>query len=298
MASQPISTIGTPVSDVFIEFLTNPKAAMYMPTAKTGKGSSNTPSDAEVLRASSLLEHAMRDRGATDKPVLEEVQEPASSPDTENLFGDVDAGVLMKTITSLEEHKIFKDVQIASLLEEITHKNQQIQDIETNMGSLSAIVMDLKQKLEGKFRKEFAKLRKEYTIDEKEQIDKEREESLNKYIQDPPRTMNLRMKQKEVIIRNVGSKKNYGFQDLPDRYVVTTGKDRYGNRIGIRSWSYNDEKGLFLVIRRNGKVEYYSSASPFKSWIAVDLRELSDARYHDQCRNPNCKIGWNLYNKL
>ncbi|KAJ0604058.1 hypothetical protein HanHA300_Chr02g0045361 [Helianthus annuus] len=87
----------------------------------------------------------------------------------------------MKRITALEEDKIFKDVQIASLLEEITHKNQQIQDLETNLGSLSAIVIDLKQKLERKFGKEFAEPRKEYTADEKEQMDKEHEEAINKY---------------------------------------------------------------------------------------------------------------------
>ncbi|KAJ0576494.1 hypothetical protein HanOQP8_Chr05g0181621 [Helianthus annuus] len=145
--------------------------------------------------------------------------------------------------------------------------------------------MDLKQKLEGKFGKEFAKPPKEYTATEKEQMNKEHEEAINKYIQDPPCTVSQRMKQKEVAMRNGGSEKNYGFQDLPDRYVVKTGKDkyeRYGNKTGIRSWAYNDEKGLFLVTRNNGKVEYYNSASVFESWIFVDLRELSQASYHDQ----------------
>ncbi|MFS7927705.1 hypothetical protein Hanom_Chr04g00312241 [Helianthus anomalus] len=110
--SQPINTTGTTVSDVFIEFLSNPKSTMFIPAAKTGQGSSNTPSDVDVLKATSLLAQA--------------VHEPGSSPDSENLFGDVDVRVLMKRITTLEEDKIFKDVLIVSLLEEITHKNQQI----------------------------------------------------------------------------------------------------------------------------------------------------------------------------
>ncbi|MFS7963928.1 hypothetical protein Hanom_Chr08g00744121 [Helianthus anomalus] len=38
--SQPVSTTGTPMSDVLIESLSNPKAAMYMSVAKTGEGSS------------------------------------------------------------------------------------------------------------------------------------------------------------------------------------------------------------------------------------------------------------------
>ncbi|MFS7927702.1 hypothetical protein Hanom_Chr04g00312211 [Helianthus anomalus] len=55
---------------------------------------------------------------------------------------------------------------------------------------------------------------------------------------------------------------------------------------------------FFFVTRKNGNVEYYNAASSFESWTAVDLRELSQAPYHDQCRNPNCKIGWNFYNKI
>ncbi|MFS7936489.1 hypothetical protein Hanom_Chr05g00416191 [Helianthus anomalus] len=252
-APHPLNATGTPVSDMFTEFLTNPKAAMYMPAAKASEGSSDTPSDDEVLKEASLLEQVVRESVATAEPAQEEVREPTSSPDSENLFGDVDVG-------------------IANFLEETTHKKKQIQELETNLGSLSAIVMDLKQKLEGKFGKEFAKPPKEDTAIEKEQMNKENEEAINKYIQDPPLTVSQRMKQKEVVMRNVGSEKNYGFQDLPDRYVIKTGKDiydRYRNRTGIRSWAYNDEKGLFLVTRNNGKVEYYNSASVFESWIVV-----------------------------
>ncbi|KAJ0444067.1 hypothetical protein HanPI659440_Chr16g0649091 [Helianthus annuus] len=161
--------------------------------------------------------------------------------------------------------------------------------------------MDLKQKLERKFPKEFAEPPNEYTIEERAQIKKECEEAIDRYIQNPPHTANQKMKQKEVIMRNVGAKRNFGFQDQPDRYVVPTEKDRfdvYGNRSGIVSWAYNDEKGLFLVKRKNGAVEYYNNAEAFESWAAVDLRELSKASYHDQCRDHNCKIGWNFFNKL
>ncbi|KAJ0805485.1 hypothetical protein HanPI659440_Chr02g0050551 [Helianthus annuus] len=299
--SQPMNTTGIAVSDVFIQFLTNPKSTMFWPPTKTGEGSSNTPSDAEVLKAASLLEQVVKDHLGVDKPDQEKVHEPASSPDSEDLFGDIDVGVLMKRITSLKKDKIFKDVQIASLLEEITHKIQLIQDLETNLGSISIVVMDLKQKLEEKFGKEFTEPRKEYTAAEREQHDKEHEEALNKYIENPKHTANQKLKQKEVVMRNVGSEKDYGFQDLPDRYVATTRRDRYdryGNRSGIKSSAYNDEKGMFLVTRKNGKVEYYNSTSLFESSTAVDLCELSLAPYHDQCRNPNCRIGWNFYNKI
>ncbi|KAJ0457892.1 hypothetical protein HanIR_Chr15g0778961 [Helianthus annuus] len=144
-------------------------------------------------------------------------------------------------------------------MEEITHKNQQIHELETNMGSLTAVVIDLKPKLEEKFRNEFAEPLKEYTVEERAQMEKEREEAIDHYIQNPPCTANQKKKQKEVIMRNVGAERNFGFQDQPDRYVVTTEKDRfdvYGNRSGIVSWAYNDEKGIFLVKRKNGAMEY------------------------------------------
>ncbi|KAF5810150.1 hypothetical protein HanRHA438_Chr04g0175681 [Helianthus annuus] len=198
---------------MMIEFLTNPKAVMYTPAPKTAEGSSNNLSDAYVLRAAALLQQVVKEIVVVAEPAQEKVHEPISSPDNENLFGDVDVGVLLKRITALEEDKIFKDVQISSLLGEITYKNQQIQELETNPGSLSAVVMDLKQKLEGKFGKEFAEPLKEYTEAEKEDMDKEHKEAINKYNHDPPRTVSQRMKQKqkELVMRNVGSEKNYGF---------------------------------------------------------------------------------------
>ncbi|MFS7993364.1 hypothetical protein Hanom_Chr12g01093181 [Helianthus anomalus] len=54
---------------------------------------------------------------------------------------------------------------------------------------------------------------------------------------------------------------------------------------------------MFLMKRKNGVVEYYNNADASETWTTVDLRELSQASYHDQCRDHNCKIGWNFYNK-
>ncbi|MFS7951432.1 hypothetical protein Hanom_Chr07g00595111 [Helianthus anomalus] len=84
-----------------------------------------------------------------------------------------------------------------------------------------------------------------------------------------------------VAMRNVAAERNLQFGDKPDRYVITSEKSKKGNRSGIRSWEYNDEKEMFIVLRKN-----------------VDLRELSNAGFHDQVKNPNCKIGVNFYNKL
>ncbi|KAF5823073.1 hypothetical protein HanRHA438_Chr01g0035161 [Helianthus annuus] len=194
-AEQPIvHGSGTPMSDTMIDFLLNPRAAMYMPAPKTGEGSSNTPSNADVLKAAELVQQAAKEAAAATEPNQERTHEVSSSPDNEELFENNEVEVLMKRTTALEEDKIFKDVQIVSLLEEITHKNQQIQELETNLGSLTTVVMDLKQKLEGKFPKEFAKPPKEYAAAEKAQMDKEHEEAIDQYIQNPPCKANKKKK--------------------------------------------------------------------------------------------------------
>ncbi|MFS7962228.1 hypothetical protein Hanom_Chr08g00724201 [Helianthus anomalus] len=140
---------------------------MFMPAPKTGEGSS---SEGE----------------AVIEPNQDRTQEAPSSPDSEELFEDNETAILMKRITALEEDKIFEDVQIASLIKEITHKNQKIQELKTNLGSLTVVVMDLKQKLEGKFPKGFAEPPKESTAEERAQQQKEHEEAMDCYIQNPP----------------------------------------------------------------------------------------------------------------
>ncbi|MFS7929409.1 hypothetical protein Hanom_Chr04g00332211 [Helianthus anomalus] len=85
-------------------------------------------------------------------------------------------------------------------------------------------------------------------------------------------------------MRNVGAERNLQFGDKPDRYVITTEKSKKGNRSGIKSWAYNNEKRMFIVLRNNGDVEYYDNSKAFKSWTQV--------------KNPNCKIGVNFFNKL
>ncbi|KAM0037464.1 hypothetical protein Hdeb2414_s0013g00403351 [Helianthus debilis subsp. tardiflorus] len=118
---------------------------------------------------------------------------------------------------------------------------------------------------------------------------------MDRYIANPPPTANQKLKKRMVLMRNVGAERDLQFGDKPDRYVITTEKHKQGNRSGIHSWAYNDEKGMFIVKRKNGDVEYYDNSTAFVSWTTVDLRELSNAGYHDQCKNPNCKIEWNFF---
>ncbi|MFS7986764.1 hypothetical protein Hanom_Chr11g01014121 [Helianthus anomalus] len=284
-----------------VDFILNERSAMYMPTLKPSKGSSSGPSEADVLRAAELLQAAAVQVEVAAK--LKQVETPetaatADSSDSEDLFEENEKRILMRRISTLEEDKIFKDAQIASLMEELVVKNQKINELETNLGAQSAIVMDMKQKLEGNFPKEFANPPKESTAEEREQQRKEHGDAMNRYYESTPRTANQTPRKKMVVMRNVGAERNLQFGDKPDRYVITTEKSKKGNRSGIRSWAYNDEKEMFIVLRKNGEVEYYANSDAFNSWTPVDLRELSNAGFHDQVKNPNCKTGVNFFNKL
>ncbi|MFS7933961.1 hypothetical protein Hanom_Chr05g00385921 [Helianthus anomalus] len=93
--------------------------------------------------------------------------------------------------------------------------------------------MDMKQKLEGKFPKEFADPPKETTAKERAKEQKEHDEAMDCYIANPPHTANQKPKKRMVVMRNVGAERDLQFGDKPDRYVITTEKDKHGNRSGI-----------------------------------------------------------------
>ncbi|MFS7997582.1 hypothetical protein Hanom_Chr12g01143431 [Helianthus anomalus] len=144
---------------------------MYMPAPKPGEGSSSGPSEVDVIRVAELLQADVVQVEATAK--LKQVETPksaatADSSDSEDMFEENETTILMRRISTLEEDKIFKDAQIASLMQELVVKNQNINELETNLGALSAIYMDIKQKLQGKFPEEFADPSKESTAEERE----------------------------------------------------------------------------------------------------------------------------------
>ncbi|KAM0034483.1 hypothetical protein Hdeb2414_s0016g00498361 [Helianthus debilis subsp. tardiflorus] len=170
--TQPIvNYIPTELSQSIIDFMSNDRAAMYVPIPKPGEGSSSGPSDADVVKAAELLQDAVAQAEAIAKSKQVETPERAAnaeSSDSEGLFEENETTILMRRISTLEEDKIFKDAQIVSLMEELVVKNQKINELETNLGELSAVVMDIKQKQQGKFPKEFADPPKESTAEERE----------------------------------------------------------------------------------------------------------------------------------
>ncbi|KAM0052250.1 hypothetical protein Hdeb2414_s0007g00246061 [Helianthus debilis subsp. tardiflorus] len=143
-ARPPINYTSSPLSPAIIVFMKNERAAMYIPSPKPGEGSRIGPSDADVVRAAKLLQPAAREVEAAAKSSQEGTHETADSSDSDGLFEENETTILMCRITVIEEDKIFKDAQIASLMEELVVKNQKIHELETNLGALSAMVMDMK----------------------------------------------------------------------------------------------------------------------------------------------------------
>ncbi|KAJ0793302.1 hypothetical protein HanOQP8_Chr01g0028081 [Helianthus annuus] len=89
VAEQPIvHGSGTPMSDAMIDFLLNPRAAMYMHVPKAGEGSSNTPSNVDVLKAAELLQQATKEDATATEPNQERTHEASNSPDSGELFGN------------------------------------------------------------------------------------------------------------------------------------------------------------------------------------------------------------------
>ncbi|KAJ0715492.1 hypothetical protein HanPI659440_Chr13g0501801 [Helianthus annuus] len=64
----PTQVTGTPVSETIIDFILNERATMFMPSPKTGEGSSSGPSNADVLKAAELLQAAAREAEAAAEP--------------------------------------------------------------------------------------------------------------------------------------------------------------------------------------------------------------------------------------
>ncbi|CAI9264321.1 unnamed protein product [Lactuca saligna] len=63
--------------------------------------------------------------------------------------------------------------------------------------------------------------------------------------------------------------------------------DEFGDRSGIRMWAFDPETNMWVVKRNSGNYEYYKSTHDFNSWTKVDLVELSRAPFHNPSEDPS-----------
>ncbi|KAI3754619.1 hypothetical protein L1987_54406 [Smallanthus sonchifolius] len=73
-----------------------------------------------------------------------------------------------------------------------------------------------------------------------------------------------------------------------ETHVTVNIEDYYSKRgdiSGVASWGYDSEKGMYVVKRKSGHLEYYKSAHDFSSLTKVDLHQLNDAYFENKGRN-------------
>ncbi|KAL8224063.1 hypothetical protein R6Q57_019538 [Mikania cordata] len=158
---------------------------------------------------------------------------------------------LQSRVFELEQDSLSHTLLIQELKIENEAKDRKIKELETNMGYLSAIVLDMKQNLQKKFKGEFLDESSSSTAVEPEpemsraefdELNRSREEGLRKYFA--------------------------------------------GDRSGIVCWGYDEVKELWWLRRKLTKrIEYYDHPSSFKLLIVVDMVELSRQRLFNPTKN-------------
>ncbi|KAJ0597847.1 putative EF-Hand 1, calcium-binding protein [Helianthus annuus] len=190
---------------------------------------------------------------------------------------------------------------------------------------LMSMVFDLKAKLETKFQSEFADkdddlmnvAQRERIAEKRLTADAAREVGLNEYLVAAQKKKKKKKKKKKLPSKKPNNKqilimKNQNVNPLDenfqpkdptktfDRYVMELGSSHYdkvGNKSGITSWMYDQDKKMWLVIRESGHREYHSKESQFESWKKIDLKNLLPAPYHDSDPNQHGR-DWVFHSKL
>ncbi|KAL8249573.1 hypothetical protein R6Q59_006441 [Mikania micrantha] len=222
----------------------------------------------------------------------------------------IDVVKLQSRVFELEQDSLSHTLLIQELKNDNELKDKKIKDLETNMGHLSAIVLDLKQRLQDKFKGEFIDETSPSDIVESvpelskadfNKLIKSREEGLRKYFAGETGFKVSMAKSREfmMIIERTVQEARDAAKVKPTRFVADMGDSRFnyeGDRSGIVCWGYDEVNGLWWV-RRNltKRIEYYDHPSSFKSLTVVDMVELARQRFF----NPTTsKRGESFYTLL
>ncbi|KAM0064539.1 hypothetical protein Hdeb2414_s0003g00104121 [Helianthus debilis subsp. tardiflorus] len=205
---------------------------------------------------------------------------------------------LKKRIVVLEQDSINKDAKIIQLEDTIVQKNQQIDQLQGDIGLLFNTVYDLHGKLEKKFGDEFVdptdtERRRKAEEDRAKAFakdDAERAEAMDHYFRrvtdkeaNKAKEKRLKQKREYVVLKN----KNFNPAD-PDvqvtHHLMDVGEsyyDKVGNRSGIISWGFNHDRHRWWIKRKVGPVEWYKNPAQFQMFTKVDLAILSNSPYVD-----------------
>ncbi|MFS7912590.1 hypothetical protein Hanom_Chr02g00131751 [Helianthus anomalus] len=167
---------------------------------------------------------------------------------------------LKKRIVVLEQDSIHKDAKIIQLEDKIMQKNQQIDQLQGDVGLLFNMVYDLRGKLEKKFGDEFID---PTDTDRRRKAKEDRARAFAKDDAERATAMDhyFRRKREYVILKN----KNLNPAD-PDvqvtHHLMDVGKnyyDKVGNRSCIISWGFDHDRHRWWIKRKVGPVEWYKN---------------------------------------
>ncbi|KAL8242278.1 hypothetical protein R6Q59_012580 [Mikania micrantha] len=154
---------------------------------------------------------------------------------------------LQSRVSELEQDSLSHTLQIQELKIENEAKDRKIKDLQTNMGHLSAIVLDMKQKLQDKFKGGFlyesssstaVEPKPEMSRAEFDELNRSREEGLRKYFVSETGFKVSLAKSRELMMiteRTVQEARD-ATKIKPTRFVVDMGDSRYnykGDKSGI-----------------------------------------------------------------
>ncbi|KAJ0637328.1 hypothetical protein HanOQP8_Chr17g0672521 [Helianthus annuus] len=201
---------------------------------------------------------------------------------------------LKKRIVVLEQDSIHKDAKIIQLEDTIVEKNQQIDQLQGDVGLLFSIVYDICGKLEKKFGQEFAdptdtEKHKKAAEDRARAFakdDAERGTTMDLYFRKPvdkEKAKRLKQEIELVVVKNRNL--NPTDHDVQvTHHLMDVGESHYdmvGNKSVDVSWGFDHDRKMWWIKRKIGPVEYYSRPAQFQTMTKVDLTMLSNAPYTD-----------------
>ncbi|KAL8217889.1 hypothetical protein R6Q57_021262 [Mikania cordata] len=218
---------------------------------------------------------------------------------------------LQSRVFELQQDSLSHTLLIQELNIDNELKDKKIKDLETNKGNLSAIVLDLKKKLQDKFKGEFVDESSPSTTAEPapkmsktdfDELTRSREEGLRKYCNYCNTGFKVSIaKSRELMMttdRTIQEAKDEA-KFKPTGFIIDVGDSRYnyeGDRSGIFCWGYDEVKDLWWIHRKLTKrIQYYDHPSSFKSLTLVDMVELARQRFFNPSKN---KRGESFYTSL
>ncbi|CAI9268291.1 unnamed protein product [Lactuca saligna] len=229
---------------------------------------------------------------------------------------------LQEEIGVLRQELIEKNIQLeqlASHLEELKErdeeKSKQIEDPQTNLGSVTAFYFNLKNVLYDAFGDKFKALfQQPHGIEDPpmaptqstsgdlpvdpplprtttivDRFEKEPEASRARItIKQGNKTDTANESEGLLFMKNSNEncKAKYPVLTMTDLKKRKFG-DEYGDRSGIKMWAFDPKSNMWILKRNSGIPEYYKSMHDFNSWNKVDFVELLRGPFHNPSEDHN-----------